>query len=246
VEERLLKGPPRFKGLSRDSHREWQAHAILERVLWLIREGCTFQRSVDATLAKARAAAPRWQDAFAAGAADSREALGGFVATNAKFDHIKDAPIRDLLALCIADSGHDHQFLVERDPLGGLAEKQPIRVLRALLLDALPDDRARHWAWSKFLQANARREDTARRTCLIARRLLEISDALFALIVQPVSYWLEGHAEMLYQTPADSVGAVADRIITALAQSSGDEDDGARNRSSDWLNRAITSLVPRS
>jgi hypothetical protein len=240
VEERLLKGPPRLKGLSRDSHREWRAHASLERVLWLIREGCTFQRPVDAVLAKARAAAPRWQDAFAARAADSREAQVGFVTTNPKFDHIKDAPIRDLLALCIADSGHDHQFLVERDPLGGLAEKQPIRVLRALLLDALPDDRARLWAWSKFLQANIQRENTARRTHLIAQRLLEISDALFALIVQPVSYWLERHAKMLYRASA-VVGAVADRIITALVQSSGDEDDGARNRSSDWLNPAITS-----
>jgi hypothetical protein len=45
VEKRLLKGPPRLKGLSRDSYREWQAHAILERVLWLIQEGCAFQRS---------------------------------------------------------------------------------------------------------------------------------------------------------------------------------------------------------
>jgi hypothetical protein len=73
--------------------------------------------------------------------------------------------------LCITASGRDHGFLVERDPLGGLSEKRPVRVLRALLLDGLPDDQSRHWAWSKFLQSSARREDTARRTCLIASRL---------------------------------------------------------------------------
>jgi hypothetical protein len=129
---------------------------------------------------------------------------------------------------------------VDRDPLGGFANKQPIRVLRALLLDNLPDAQARRWAWSKFLQANARREDTARRTCLIANRLAEVSDSVFALIVQPVSYWLEVHAETLYKSSAEAAGALVDRILAALET---ENDDGVetRKRSSDWLNRAMTS-----
>jgi hypothetical protein len=171
VEARLLMGHPRFKHASAAQNRQWRAHTILDRVLWLLQEGCAFERPTAQVLAKAREAAPQWNDDFASHAADSHEGRSGFVKTNSEFNEIKDAPIRDLMNLCITASGRDHGFLVERDPLGGLSEKRPVRVLRALLLDGLPDDQSRHWAWSKFLQSSARREDTARRTCLIASRL---------------------------------------------------------------------------
>ena len=69
IEKRLLKGPPPFKHTSRVNNREWQAHTILERVMWLTQEGCTFHRPVAEALAKARIAAPRWKDDFASHAA---------------------------------------------------------------------------------------------------------------------------------------------------------------------------------
>jgi len=240
LEKRLLKGPPHLKGLPIERQRVWQAHTILQRVLWLIEQGCTFQRPTDAILAKARAASPDWKDAYVAHAADSHESKGGFVSTNASIDHIKDAAIRELIALCIADSGRDHQFLVERDPLGGLAKERPIRVLRALVLDGLPDDQARRWAWSKLLQSMARREDKPRRTCLIAHRLAAIPDGIFAVIIPSVSYWLESHAKDLYEVAASLVGQLADRITAVLALPPGD-DDAPRKRTSDWFNRAMTS-----
>lgn len=240
LEKRLIKGPPFLKGLSRDRWREWRAHAILERIIWLEEQGCAFGISTDAALEKARAEAPRWQDRFAAGAADSHESRGGFVSTNLKFAHVKDVPIRDLLASCIADSGRDHSFLTERDPLGGMAEKQPMRVLRALLLDNVPDDQARRWAWSKFLQANARREDTLRRTCLIARRLAALPDAVFSAIVQIVSYWLEIHSKQLQERDGDTVAALVDRILNVIAQQ-GDGEQDAGKRIGDWMNRAFSA-----
>lgn len=244
IEKRLLKGPPLLKGLSRDRWREWHAHAILGRTLWLQQEGCVFLRPIDAALAKARAAAPQWQDKYAATAADSQEARGGTVSTNLKFEHMKDVPIRELLRACIADSGRDHSFLTEGDPLGGLAEKQPMRVLRALLYNDLPDDQAR-WAWSKFLQANARREDTPRRTCLIARRLATLPNAIFTLIVQPAIYWLEIHAKQLYETEGETVAALVDRVIDVLAQKSMNEKESDK-RSADWVNQAFSSSAGKT
>lgn len=240
IEKRLLKGPPLLKGLSRAQWREWHAHAVLGRVLWLQQEGCAFSRPIDAALTKLRAEAPQWKDQYAATAADSQEARGGVVGTNQKFEHVEDVPIRELLRACIADSGRDHSFLTERDPLGGLAEKKPMRVLRALLFDDLPDDQARRWAWSKFLQANARREDKPRRTCVIGRRLATLPPAIFGVVVQLVSYWLEIHAKQLYETEGETVAALIDRVLAVLAEKSPDGGDSGK-RSGDWVNRAFSS-----
>jgi hypothetical protein len=242
IEKRLLTGLPHFKGLSREQWREWKAHDILERVLWLQREGCAFMSPVEAAITKARAAAPRWKDQFAAQAADSQEGHGGVVSTNLTFDHVENVPINELLARCIAESGRDHSSLSERDPLGGLVEKRPTKVLRALLLDGLPDDRARLWAWSNFLQTISRREDSARRTSLIGYRLAALPEEVFAAIVRPISYWLEGHAETLYRTAPAIVGTLSDRIISALSLTSAVTEDNGK-RSTDWLNRAVSSAA---
>jgi hypothetical protein len=240
IEKRLLQGPPRSPFTSTKNHHLWRAHAILDRVTWLTQHGCAFVRPIDAILSKARAAAPQWKEEYAAHAADSYEGSGGFVSINAAFDHIKNVPIGELLTQCISNAGRDHGVFVDRDPLAGLAAQRPVRVLRALLLETLPDDQSRRWAWSKFLQSEARRKDPAKRTCLLARRLLNIADSTFALIAQSVSYWLESHAQQLYGVSAPSVEGLVDRIVAAHVPS----DDTAgrrRRRQSDWLNAAQTS-----
>jgi len=240
VEKRLLKGPPSFDHLSLTDNRAWQAHMVLGRVMWLTQEGCAFQIPVTKILAKARTADPTWRDEFASHAADSHEGRSASVGVNPDFDQIKGASIRELLALCIAISGREGRFLVERDPLAGLVEKQPIRVLRALLLDALPDDQGRRWAWAKFLQSTARRSDTSRRTMLIARRIAEVPDDLFKLIVHAVSYWLEARSTALYEADPTSVGALADRVFRALSNGDVPSKRQHGNRA-DWLNSAMSS-----
>lgn len=239
LEKRLLKGPPRWKGISKEKYRQWGAHEILSRVLWLQGEGCSFLEPVAGILARARTNAPQWQDTFAEGAADSHEGRGGTVGSDRDIDHLRDTPIRDLLAAGMADSGRDHAIMVERDPIGGLAEKLPIKLLRALLLDGLPSDQVRRWAWSKFLQSEARRKDAPRRVCLIAHRLAAVPDAVFVLIIPLLTHWLEMQAKALYQTAGTTLQILTDRIATTLEQPVGDKQ--ILTRQADWLSRAVFS-----
>jgi hypothetical protein len=242
IEARLLKGPPRLDFMSRETHRQWNAHTVLDRVLWLMQQGCRFERKVDAALAKARTAVPEWKDEYATHAADSREASGGKVDVNQNFDAVKESSIEELLNNCIAAAARDRELLVDRDPIAGLAADRPIRLLRALLLGNLPDDQSLRWAWSKFFQSAARREDTRRRTSLIAHRLNAISDATFALILRSVCFWLEARAAVLYAASPTVMTALIGRILATLV--SHPENDGdAKKEARDWLNASRSSPV---
>ncbi|HEY3778592.1 MAG TPA: SIR2 family protein [Rhizomicrobium sp.] len=239
VQSRLLKGPPRFRHASPAQNRLWCAQTILERVGWLFKQGCAFDVPAEAALRRARRDAPDWKDEYAQRAADSHEGSSGFVRTDPTFDHIKDAPIRELLPRALAATGRDHGFLVERDPFSGLAQKRPIRVLRALLLETLPPEQNER-AWAMFLQSTARRDDKHRLTDFIGLRLLNLSDAAFGGISRAILYWLEIQAKNLYEQHRLTAERLIDRSIGADVTSAA-EPQGRARRQRDWLNSVLGS-----
>jgi len=245
VETRLLKGPPRDVSISRSTNRQWRGYKILNRVLWLIDQGCAFTKPTKAALARARAAAPDWRDEYADHAADSLEGSGGLVETDSSFAGLADVPLSELIARCIEAAGRDHDTHVDRDPLAGLVAAKPVKVMRALLLEKPPEAQARLWAWSKFLHRAIPHADTPRLTCLIARRLVALPDQTLILIIQSASAWLANHSAMLYEHSPALVGDLVDRITGALAMPGTGQPARTRRRQDDWRSAAHSAPAGR-
>jgi hypothetical protein len=241
---RLLKGPPRFTHATPEQNRLWRASTILDRVYWLMKQGLVFDVPTENALRKARADAPQWKDEYADRAAESHESTSGSVRTDPTFDHIKDASIKELLPRAFEASGRDHGFFVERDPFAGLAQSQPVRILRALLLETLPPEQNER-AWASFLQSPARREDRVRLASLIGRRLLSLSGVTFTSVLSATLYWLEHRASDLYAMDRQTVELLIDRIIAIGAVFTPKAAPNHARRQSNWLNSVLSSLGGR-
>lgn len=234
IQSRLLKGPPRYTHGTAAENRIWRAHAVLSRVGWLIKSGCKFDVPVEPILQRARRDAPQWKDEYADRAADSHEGTSGQIHTDTTFDHIASASIRELLPRALADSGRDHDHFVEHDPFSGLAERKPVRVLRALLLETLPPEQNQR-AWAVFLQSPGRGHDKLRFANLVGCRIMRLSDAAFAGALDAILYWLEHRASGLYSEHRPTVEDLIDRS-TAVVASLPMIPHAHVKRQRDWLN----------
>lgn len=246
IGKRLRVGLPRLSWYKPEQYRRWRANLILDRLNWLRDHGCTFDFDLNTVLERAKADAPGWKAEYAAHAADSMEGHGGPVRSNTAFDSLANVPIDELLPRAFAASGRDHSTMTEIDPFAGLSQERPVRVLRALMRVASPNEETQ-LAWAQFLQSAARRADKARLVRLIARRLCEVDASAFAGVIRAATYWLQSISDVLYGTDPDATRAVFDRITAVVAI---DPDKAVIHRRQtnttterDWLTSAIQSIA---
>lgn len=215
IEDRLLRGPPRYPWATPAQYRLWRAQAVLERVTYLRANGCQFGDTADRVLARLRKDAPNWTPEQARHAADSREARGGGIRVVPSIDGLAGVPISELIPRAFEGQRRDWGSLDTYDPFAGLAEKRPIRLLAALRAErAKGADVTR--PWTLFLHSSSRRTDTAKIAALIGHRIAALPDPILGLMAAPVAYWLDAARSQLYQAGAVLVNHIVDRLCSAL------------------------------
>ncbi|MBB4292024.1 hypothetical protein GGE16_004100 [Rhizobium leguminosarum] len=245
VERRLVQGPKRWKREQAQQYEERKNAAIATRVRWIATNtnGLTFD--ADSYVAKIRLKAPRWEPDWANSATDSREGQSGTVRTDTDIEVLKDVPASELLKEAKNASGRS-SFLIEKDPFAGLTKSRPLKSLAALK-DAAKKGDFPVWAWSRFLESSARKNDNPALICLIANRLISYPIAPLSELIRPISSWFETVSEKLAAADIPLFDKTFEYLISILlfapeqASSSivrGDEEP-------DWTMEAINSPVGR-
>ena len=144
LEARFLRGPTRHEGEEDDSYKEHLAWAVLQRLQWLRTRGCAFSFDVEKKIATRRTDTPNWRPEYAEGAAESREARAGCVATDTEYGVLLREPIESVLAGALALSGRSGSHsLKTHDPFAGLCAERHLRIKDALLKVAKHEDTSR-------------------------------------------------------------------------------------------------------
>jgi hypothetical protein len=236
IEDRIVKGPRPYPGLSaadNSKHRAWAAH---ERIEWLRQDGCAISKKLDRWAKRLAALLPATAKEAAMHAADSRGSRGGFVSTDKSFGDADAVPIADLISWAIEGRGRTWGELKEIDPFAGLSEKRPVRLLAALRWNTLQGKDVSS-AWRDFLQSDVRRTDKPGFAPLLARRLATLP---LAGIVRPASYWLESAHKLLFERDREAFGIIFGKLIDALAAEPAPEGAGKKRR---WPDAAVGSAA---
>jgi hypothetical protein len=244
IESRLLNGPPRVKGATAEQNKLWRASAILDRVTWLRKQGCNFERNVDKALARMQETVPQWKPEEADRAADSNEARGGFVTVDKSFDVLAGVPIGELIPRAL--SGHRRVWgsMQEHDPFAGLSDQRPLRLLAALSHELRNGSNVAE-AWTKFLYGGTRRTEKPKIALLIAKRLTALPEAVLESIVMPTCYWLDAVHRQLFPCHAPAIYNLFDRLVAIIARNpaSAERIPSKIGQRQDWVNVALGSAA---
>jgi len=236
IEDRIIKGPPRYPRVPAADNRRHKAWMVHERIEWLRQVGCAISKKLDRSAQRLATQLPEAAKEGAVHAADSQDSRGGFVITDKSFGDVDAVPIADLISWAIGGRGRTWGELKEFDPFAGLSEKRPVRLLAALRWNTLQGNDVSS-AWSDFLYSNARRTDKPGFAALIARRLATLP---LAGIVRPASYWLEIAHNLLCERDREAFWIIFGKLVDALVAGPAPEGAGERRR---WPDEAVNSAV---
>ncbi len=215
IEQRLLKGPPRWDDEDETEYTRRSAFASLNRIHWLDAHGCRFGFDLDAESARLRKIAPEWKPSYAKKAAGSMEPWGGSVQTDTEYAPLLTVPLADLLSKAAEMSGRVQGMLLERNPFAGLASERPVRALAALTNSARRNVYP-EWAWRTFLAAESRKTDKPMFTALITARIARLPAGVLAQFIDPVSFYLLISSNVLLKTFLKQFDQVWTAAITVL------------------------------
>lgn len=236
IEDRIIKGPPSYPGLSAADNRRNKAQAVHERIEWLRQGGFGINKKLDRCARRLAALLPEGAKEGAAHAADSRDGRSGRVTIDKSFGGDDVVPIMDLISWAIEGRGPTWGELKKFDPFAGLSEKRPVRLLAALRWNTLQGKDV-SLAWGDFLQNNARRTDKPGFAALLARRLATLP---LAGIARPASYWLESVHKLLPERDCEAFRIIFDKLVGALAAEPAPEGAGIKRR---WPDEAGNSAA---
>lgn len=242
IEQKLLSGPKRWrreKVAAFESRRAW---SILNRIQWLQKSGCKLSSVGRGQEKLLRAAVPDWKEDYAAKAADSLEGRGGWVRTNTSHKELVDTPLSKVLSRAKEHSGRSDDFLVENDPFAGLAAQRPARAFSALTYAAKRGDFP-EWAWRRFLDSEARKNDKVRLIWLIAERLARYPNEQLATILRPATGWLRDASAKMNTECLPVFDRILTKLVGVLRESPNEGRSGIVRgaKEPDWTMEAINS-----
>ncbi len=242
IEQKLLIGPkqwPHEKNVDFDRRR---ALSILNRLQWLKNKKYKLSARTIKQMQLLRSAAPDWQEVNGESAADSMEGRSGCVSINTSHEGLAETHLSQILLRAKEGSGRSDNLLVENDPFSGLAAEQPVRAFTALTYAAKQNDFP-EWAWQSFLFSNARKEDKARLTWLIAERLARYPNARLTTILYPVSRWLKDASTKLSKDCLPVFDHIVSKLIDVLRETpnEGKSRINCGTEKPDWTMEAINS-----
>ena len=244
LEQKLLSGPASFEGELHEKYQERKSWRILERIIWLSRNGCQFSFDLDVKRKELIDLCPSWEDDECESATrDISRVRGGIVRTNTEHDSLLDLPLLNIIDAAESNMGRTNNFLVENDPFSGLIEKYPVKAYSALIAQAKQGNYPR-WAWERFLRNDFRKNDNARLVICIAYRLCQIPVEILLNWVYQFSSWTEtfakiivNHSDKLFYQIFDKHLDIFNLDITAA------KSGITGNADFNWLSKAINSPV---
>jgi len=242
IEQRLLSGRKRWPREKATDFKERRAWAILQRMQWLIDSGCKFSSGVAGKMKLLREAASDWKPEYGEKAVESLESRGGTVSTNTNHVALATTPLSSIIAQAKELSGRSDDFLIKNDPFSGLAAQRPARAFAALNHAAKYEDFP-EWAWRRFLNSEARKNDKARFARLIGERLASYPDRNLATIVRPISDWLYGISTKLNADCLPTFDRILQKLSGVLRESAnvGRSSILRGSKEPDWTMEAINS-----
>lgn len=245
VEAKILTGSEPWEGADPEQYAKYRAHRVLSRLEWMRREGLEPGFDADAVRAQLLKEVPGWTVEDAEDEVYRSSSRGGWVATDTEPAALSDVPIGELLDTSDALSGRSSDFLVERRPFKGVAEKWPVRALAALVRSARSGE-TRKREWSDFLGHDARAKDPLRLKMLIAKRLASLPKEVFRTNLQSISFWLKGAGPAVSAISRLSYLRLWERIVqTALERPEEARSSIVSDSRRDWVTAAINSPVGR-
>ena len=242
IEEKLLKGPKRWRGEKFSAFDRRRAWAILNRIQWLQHSGCKLSASITRQAKLLRAVVPDWNEDYGGKAAESLEGRTGWVRTDTSYEELAETPLSQVLLRAKERSGRSDDFLVENDPFTGLAAQRPARAFAALSYAAKRGDFP-EWAWRRFLTSEARKNDKPRLARLIAERLARYPDDQLAPILRPVTDWLKDASTKLSEDCLPSFDCILRKLARVLRESPSEGRSSIVRGSNepDWTMESINS-----
>lgn len=242
IEDRLLQGRVKWDGEKDDEYEVSKAWTSLNCITWLANSGCNFTFDLDAETKRLRCIASEWQPEYAANVVESREGRGGFVKQDTEYSTLLHEPLSSTLSKALELSGRTEDFLVEKDPYAGLSAKYPVRAFSALTNVAKRNEYP-EWAWSKFLYSEARNNDKAKFSALIAERITRFPNEAVTGFVHPLSAWflkVSDRLAPLFPNTFDTMIAKLINVIRSQPAQSGSAVVQV-NKGSDWSMEAINA-----
>ena len=146
-----------------------------------------------------------------------------------------------VLALAAQLSRHDFENLTDYVPLTGLAEKRPVKLLRALGLAAQKGE-AHPDAWETFLLSTARSNDRTRLVRAIGQRLLRLPEPMLAGMVYSVTEWILRLAAPLQTQAPDLFAALWTAVIAVMRDHPETTDSVALDTAGhDWATHSLNA-----
>lgn len=240
VEDRILAGPPqpdREATEEQARHSAWEAASMIG---WLVAQGCVLSEGAEHRREALLKDIPEWKPEYALNA-DEPMIRSGSVAADKKYDELLDLPLGVLIERARTCAGRTDDSFVERNPFLGFLEKRPIRALAALRLASIKELPSLEREWSSFLRGDLRKDDSQRRSSLIARRLLQLPIKQIGQIMRPVASWLESAATALSAFDADAYLRLVEHLILTLKLDGACLPVGSQKQKGEWVTLAINS-----
>lgn len=242
IEERLLSGGEKWEDEEDEEFIERRAWGILNRLVWLADNGCSFSFNLDTEIGRLQNIATKWKPSHADKAIESMEGRGGVVRTDSEYSALLQGPISTIISRSKQLSGRNEDFLVEKDPFSGLSGDYPIRAFSALT-DAARQGEFPEWAWRKFLNTELRNSDPPRLSTLISERIIKYPDKAIRELITPISGWLLKVSQQLSFSAPNTFDKIIPKLVNILQT---DSTDGASsivrgNNKPEWVMEAINS-----
>jgi hypothetical protein len=215
IENRLVKGPLIREDEEDIEYNIRKAKTSLNRLVWLMNNGCEFTFEIKKEILRLRAIAPDWKPEFATSAVEPIMKQGaGWIKKDTEYSLLLQVPISAILSRALELSGRTDDYLVERDPFAGLSGGRPFRAFRALMHAARMNEYP-EWAWKIFLRSDNRKSDTLKFIVVIAERLSRCHDVIIANLIHHISDWFLNISELLGQVP-NSFDKLFEKIVNVI------------------------------
>lgn len=244
LEHRLFEGAPPFKNEEQAKHSERRVWWSLDRIQWLMDQGCKVSDATIEQVASLRSAVPSWAPEHSKSAIASLEGSSGVVRTETNFSPLLDIPLANVLKTAEGLSAQRDLRFVQNDPFAGLAKNRPVRALRVLTL-AAKQGSVPEWAWRTFLSPSVRDKDHPRLTNQIAQRIGRLSGPGLQSVLSSVADWLSSAGPVLLERFPATYSRIWDLLLGKLR----DDPNAGRSavlrgrREPDWATEALNSPV---
>ncbi len=242
IENRLLRGRPRWQEKKEEDFKKRCVYSILARITWLSRKGCKLHLNLEEETDRLRGFVPDWKPEDADEVVRYWGTTVGSVETETDHSALLDIPLASVLSEALSLSEIRDEPFVRYDPFGGLSADRPIRAFSALRVAAEKGDFP-DWAWSTFLNAEERKTDKPRFMVLIAERLACYLDNGAATLIRPAASWLMNVSNRLSDQFPASFHRVTSALIQTLAKEpeSGTLGIGQVGGVRDWMITALNA-----